>query len=189
MANVPIRIDQGGTLMTVDTGATLTINGTLNGGGSINVPDGSITAAKLATDAVETAKIKDLNVTTGKLALLSVDTGQIAANAVTTAKILNANVTTGKIATGAVTTTELGAAAVTKAKAKMFISGNITGDGAPQVTAHGLGVDPTTANIFFSVISTAAAGDFAFTSLSTDATNVTVTATNTIIYRIMAWAP
>lgn len=54
--------------MTVDTGATLTINGTLNGAGSINVPDGSITAAKLATDAVETAKIKDLNVTTGKIA-------------------------------------------------------------------------------------------------------------------------
>ena len=40
-----------------------------NGVGLITEPsDGSVTAAKLATDAVETAKIKDLNVTAGKLA-------------------------------------------------------------------------------------------------------------------------
>ena len=39
------------------------------GVGITNTPvDGSVTAAKLATDAVETAKIKDLNVTAGKLA-------------------------------------------------------------------------------------------------------------------------
>lgn len=41
------------------------------------IADGSITVGKLATDAVETIKIKDLNVTTGKLA----------ANAVTLAKL------------------------------------------------------------------------------------------------------
>ena len=40
-----------------------------NGVGLITTPaDGVVTAAKLATDAVETAKIKDLNVTAGKLA-------------------------------------------------------------------------------------------------------------------------
>ena len=40
-----------------------------NGVGLVTEPsDGSVTAAKLATDAVETAKIKDLNVTAGKLA-------------------------------------------------------------------------------------------------------------------------
>ena len=38
------------------------------GAGVITSPsDASVTAAKLATDAVETAKIKDLNVTVGKL--------------------------------------------------------------------------------------------------------------------------
>lgn len=59
----------------------------------LNVVDASITAAKLATDAVETAKIKDANVTAAKLAT----------DAVETAKIKDANVTTGKIADDAVT--------------------------------------------------------------------------------------
>jgi hypothetical protein len=50
--------------------------------------DGSVnTAAKLATDVVETAKIKDANVTVAKLAT----------DAVETVKIKDANVTTAKI--------------------------------------------------------------------------------------------
>jgi hypothetical protein len=55
------------------------------------IPDGAITAAKLATDSVTTIKILDLNVTTGKLA----------DNAVTTIKITDANVTPAKLSTGA----------------------------------------------------------------------------------------
>lgn len=55
--------------------------------------DGSVTAAKLATNSVTTVKIADLNVTAAKLA----------ADAVTTAKILDANVTTSKLADDAVT--------------------------------------------------------------------------------------
>ena len=35
---------------------------------SAQLEDGLVTAAKLATDAVETAKVKDVNVTAGKLA-------------------------------------------------------------------------------------------------------------------------
>ena len=49
-----------------------------------------IPAALLQDDAVETAKIKDLNVTTGKLA----------ADAVETAKIKDSNVTLAKLAAG-----------------------------------------------------------------------------------------
>lgn len=78
--------------------------------------DAQVNAATLATDAVETAKIKDLNVTTGKLALLAVDTAQLAADAVETAKIADLNVTTAKIAALAVTAAELAASAVTAAK-------------------------------------------------------------------------
>ena len=59
------------------------------GVGILTAPsDGSVTAARLATDAVETAKIKDLNVTAGKLAT----------DAVETAKIKDLNVTAGKLA-------------------------------------------------------------------------------------------
>lgn len=65
---------------------------------TLTIPDGSITAAKLASDAVTTAKILDANVTAGKLA----------SNAVTTAKILDSNVTTSKINDGAVTNAKLG---------------------------------------------------------------------------------
>ena len=52
-----------------------------------NLADGAVTAAKLATDAVETAKIKDVNVTAAKLATDAVETAKIDALAVTTAKI------------------------------------------------------------------------------------------------------
>lgn len=76
----------------VKNGSTITdvINqdGTLNGSAVIDA--GSITAAKLAADAVETLKIKDSNVTAAKLA----------SNAVETAKIKDANVTLVKLAAG-----------------------------------------------------------------------------------------
>lgn len=78
--------------------------------------DGQVNAATLATDAVESAKIKDLNVTTAKLALLAVDTAQLAADAVETAKIADLNVTTAKINDLAVATGKLAASAVTAAK-------------------------------------------------------------------------
>ena len=51
------------------------------------ITDASVTAVKLATDAVETAKIKDANVTAVKLAT----------DAVETAKIKDANVTIAKL--------------------------------------------------------------------------------------------
>jgi hypothetical protein len=188
-ANVPIYTEQGGTNMFIGDGATLTVQdggtitveagGTLDGAGAIEVPDGSITAAKLAADSVTTVKILDDNVTTAKIAPLNVTDAELAADSVITSKILDLNVTTGKLAAGA----------VTKAKTAMFISGNNVGDGMPQVIPHGLGVDPTTANLFFSVIDTAMAGDFAFTNIATDNMNITVTVTANVVYRAMAWAP
>ncbi len=131
MPNVSIYTEQGGKRMVIGQGATLVIEGDLEveGGGAIDVPDASITTAKLANTAV------------------------------------------------------------TKAKAKMFISANQVGTGAPQNIAHGLGVDPTAANVIFSVIDTAAAGDFAFTNIATTNVNVTVTATANVVYRVQVWAP
>jgi hypothetical protein len=161
MANVPIYTEQGGTRMVVGEGATLVIEGDLEvaGGGDIVLGDDSVTTDMLQDDAVTTPKINNLAVTTAK------------------------------IAGGAVTTPTLAAGAVTKAKTGMFISGDTVGDGMPQVIPHGLGVDPTTANLFFSVIDTAMAGDFAFTNIATDAMNITVTATANVVYRVQAWAP
>ncbi len=56
---------------------------------------GVVAATELATDAVETAKIKDVNVTTGKLANLAVTTGKLADNGVTLDKLEHG--TTGDI--------------------------------------------------------------------------------------------
>lgn len=71
-----------------------------------SIADGSVTTAKLAADAVTTAKILDANVTAAK----------IASDAVTTAKILDANVTAAKLASNAVTTAKITDANVTNAK-------------------------------------------------------------------------
>ena len=59
--------------------------------GDASIATGAITADKIASNAVTTAKILDANITAAK----------IASDAVTTAKILDANVTAGKIASGA----------------------------------------------------------------------------------------
>jgi HAMP domain-containing protein len=70
----PLLRFAGATVATSGSGATEQVVVTP---AATSVADGSITAAKLAADAVTTAKILDLNVTTGKLA----------ANAVTLAKL------------------------------------------------------------------------------------------------------
>lgn len=60
--------------------------------------DDSVTAAKIAADAVTTVKILDGNVTEAKLADGAVVVAKLAADAVETAKIKDANVTLAKIA-------------------------------------------------------------------------------------------
>lgn len=71
------KTDSGSSTNWVLIGNPTLDNVTIEDSGGLRVKDAGISAAKLATDAVETAKIKDLNVTTGKLA----------ANAVTRAKM------------------------------------------------------------------------------------------------------
>lgn len=107
--------------------------------------DGSVSAAaKLASDVVETAKIKDANVTVAKLATDAVETvkikdanvtaAKLATDAVETVKIKDLNVTTGKLAANAVTT------------AKMSIDDNLNVN-KKQLTAAALdneASDPTT---------------------------------------------
>ena len=69
-------------------------------GGAIIVKDAGITAAKLATDSVETAKILDANVTTAKLAGsldLSAKTITLAAGQILTAAIADDGITYDKV--------------------------------------------------------------------------------------------
>jgi len=62
---------------------------------TIKIKDANVTAAKLATDAVETVKIKDANVTAAKLAADAVETAKVKDANITYAKIQN--VATGKV--------------------------------------------------------------------------------------------
>lgn len=80
------------------------------------IRDLNVTTAKLADSAVTTAKISDSNVTTGKLADSAVTTTKIADSNVTTAKLANDSVTADKIASGAVGNSELSNLAVTTNK-------------------------------------------------------------------------
>lgn len=80
------------------------------------VADGSITAVKLATAAVETAKIAAAAVTEAKLANNSVSTAKVVDLAITAAKLAADAVETVKIKDGAVTTPKLADDAVTNAK-------------------------------------------------------------------------
>jgi hypothetical protein len=84
--------------------------------GEQTIATGSITADKIASDAVTTAKILDSNITAAKLA----------PDSVTTAKILDANVTAGKLANTAVT-------------AGTYTTANITVDAQGRLTAASSG--------------------------------------------------
>lgn len=79
------------------------------------IADGSVTAAKLGTAAVETAKIKDGAVTSGKIADSAVATAKILDLAITAAKIASGAVTTDKIASSAVTADKVGSDAINTA--------------------------------------------------------------------------
>lgn len=74
--------------------------------GELKLLDNSISAAKLQSNALTTAKIDDE----------SIDTAQINALAVTTAKLTDSCVTTAKINTGAVTNAKIAAANITTPK-------------------------------------------------------------------------
>jgi hypothetical protein len=110
--------------------------------------------------------------------------------AVTTAKIADLAVTTGKIAALGVTTAKIAAGAVTKAKTGMFVSTEQTGTGAAQDVAHGLGGVPSAVFITITELPdaiVAANAGYDIAEGAHDATNVKVTITNTVKFKVMAW--
>ena len=84
-----------------------------NGAGG--VADGAVTTAKLADDAVDSAKIADGAIDTVHIADANITTAKIADDAVTTVKITDANITTAKIADDAISYAKMGAEFTTSA--------------------------------------------------------------------------
>ena len=85
----------------------------LSGAVAGQLPNGSVTAEKLAAMAVTSAKLAAFCVTGEKLAGSAVTSTKLANGAVTTAKLADGAVTGGKIAEGAVTADKLAADALT----------------------------------------------------------------------------
>ena len=126
------------------------------------VATGGISAEKLATDAVETAKIKDANVTAAKLATDAVETAKIkdasvtaaklATDAVETAKIKDASVTAAKIAANVVDVTKL---AREGTAGYALLSGGANADPAyTELFGYGTSVVPSTAQSVSSGVTT-----------------------------------
>jgi hypothetical protein len=150
--------------------------------------ESSIPAADLATDCVETAKIKDANVTQAKLANSSVGTAQLidanvtnakmATDSVGTSNIIAANVTQAKLANSSVGTSQLIDANVTLAKMASNSVGSSQIVSAAVTTAKLADGSVTTAKlasgvgIFFNVVAksaayTASASDFVVATVGT----------------------
>lgn len=72
-----------------------------------SVPDGSITNAKLANNAVDSSKLADNSVVNAKLASNAVDSAKLADNAVVNAKIASNAVDGAKLASNSVDTTKV----------------------------------------------------------------------------------
>lgn len=102
---------------------------------------GTVAAAGLATDAVETLKIKDANVTVAKMAANSVDSANIVAGAVDLAHMSVNSVDSDQYVDGSIDTAHIADANVTPAKTSFFNS-NAVGGGifAGRVAANGTAI-------------------------------------------------
>jgi hypothetical protein len=123
--------------LTVSSGEVSLPNGVIN---TDELSGSAVTAAKLAIDAVETAKIKDLNVSTGKLADAAVTNVKIALGAVQSGSIAAVSIVDGHIASATITNAKLantgsilGSTAVVLGETVLTISG-LTALSASQIS-------------------------------------------------------
>lgn len=87
-------------------------------------------------------------------------------------------------ATNSVTAAKIVDGVVTKAKLAMFVSIILTADGTEKNIAHGLGVTPSAVLI----IPVTTGGAFTITEGSHGNTNVVVTITSGVTYKVVAFA-
>jgi len=98
-----ILVGNGTTVSSVALGGDATIDNT----GALTIKPLAVEEGMIASDAVTTAKISDLNVTTAKLALDAVTNAQLADDAVQTENIKEGAVTTAKIADGTIMSNDM----------------------------------------------------------------------------------
>lgn len=110
------------------------------------------------------------------------------AGAISAADLATDSVAAAEIAAGAVGTAELAAGSVTFAKAKVFISTEQTGTGSSQNVAHGLAATP--AGVLVAPTEhpgTPDTGAFDIAEGTHTSTNVVVTVTTNVKFKVLAW--
>ena len=153
---------------------------TMTNAGVTAIGAGKVVVGMLATDAVETIKIKDANVTAAKLATDAVETAKIKDAAVETAKIKDANVTYAKIqnvATGNVLGRVSTGAGVVEEIATTG-TGNVVRATSPTLVTPTLGV--ATATSVNGLTPTALATGFTIAGGSTTSKTLTVSGDATV---------
>lgn len=110
----------------------------------------------------------------------------VADGAVTSGKLASGAVIAGKIATGGLSAAaQLADGVVVAAKAKLFVSAEQTGTGAAMDIAHGLAAVPSVVMWSLTDVPDSA---IVVTEGAHDATNVKLTATTGLKFKVMAWA-
>jgi len=93
-----------------------------------------------------------------------------------------------KLRKGAIDSSRIADGTILAADMKMFLSAEQTGTGSAQNVAHGLGTTPSKVVIFITGDARAAWAVFSITEGAHDATNVVVTVTASMKFRVLAWA-
>lgn len=146
------------------------------------------------TGAVPKAKAISGDATLAKTGALTIAAGALAASAGGRAKMADGFFTeaaaTAKFVAGAITGALLKAGTVTAAKAAVFVSAEQTATGAAQDVAHGLGAVPSKVLIVPTETTDAGiiAGGYDVAEGAHDGTNVKVTATANLKFKVFAWA-
>lgn len=139
----------------------------------------TLAGGSLATGSVGTAELADGVLSADAAGLAKMADGFLSADAAGRAKV----------ADGFVTAAKLGSGAVTAAKALVFVSTEQTGNGSEQSVAHGLAAAPSKVLIVPTEVPDAAAETgFDIAEGTHTSTNVLVTVTSTVKYKVLAWA-
>ena len=116
-----------------------------SGWSPVDIPDGAITATKIADDSISTPKIKANAITANLIAASAVVADKLAANAVTTSKLSANAVTAAKIASNTITANQIKAGTITsdEIKASTITSNEMAAD---SITADELAAGAVTAD-------------------------------------------
>jgi len=131
-----LSADGSGNLQFITPASNMTLSGDVSGNlANTQIVAQAVGTPELATNAVTTVKISDLNVTSDKIADGSITTNKIAGLSVTTDKITDGNITLAKMADNSVRTGNIIDANVTTAKlAPLSVDGTKIATGAVDGT-------------------------------------------------------